>query len=187
MDVNGLLELRSRGEVKRWGAWLDAEGSALREPLVAAARARGAVVDDPAALDGRRLLRACLDRAEDAQVRQNPIARDEAFDCVRCGAHVPCGGRRPRDHCPSCLHSLHVDIVPGDRAAGCGGVLVPTGVAPSPKGLVIAYRCDRCGMERRNRVLDDVVPPDDAVAVRNLLVRASGTGYPMPPSGPGVR
>jgi hypothetical protein len=42
-------------------------------------------------------------------------------------------------------------------------------------------------MERRNRVLDDVVPPDDVVAVRNLLVRTSGTGYSSTPAGSGAR
>ena len=187
MDVNGLLALRSRGELKRWGAWLDAGGAPLRAGLVAAARARGAVVEDGPDMDGKRLLRACLSRSDEAQVRRNPIARDEAFTCVNCGGDVPCGGRRPRDHCPSCLHSLHVDDVPGDRAAGCGGLLVPGAVVPTPKGLVLLYRCARCGMDRRNRVLDDVVPPDDVVAVRNLLVRTSVTGYPMTIVGPGVR
>jgi hypothetical protein len=175
MDVAGLLALRSRGEVKRWGAWLDGDGCAVRPALVAAARAGGAVLpDDPealAAMDGRRLLRACLDRAEDAQVRLNPIARDESFVCAHCGAGVPLGGRRPRDHCHRCLHSLHVDVVPGDRAAGCGGVLVPVGITPERKGRMIEYRCARCGIGRRNRVLDDVEPPDDTAAVRNLLVR----------------
>lgn len=168
--VPDLLALRARGEVKRWGAWLDGEGSDLRPALVAAARARGAQVpDDWATAPGKRLLRACLDRADEAQVRENPIARDEAFVCARCGAEVPPGGRRPRDHCPRCLHSLHVDVVPGDRASGCGGLLVPVGVERAPKGWMIVYRCATCGISRRNRVLDDVEPPDDLVAVRKLV------------------
>ena len=174
--MNGLLALRSRGEVKRWGAWLDGEGAALREPLLAAARARGAVVDAAEDLDGKRLLRVCLDRTDEAQVRRNPIARDEAFACAHCGHDVPPGGRRPRDHCPRCLHSLHVDDVPGDRAAGCGGLLVPERVERVPKGDMILYRCVACGMTRRNRVLDDLEVPDDVVVVRNLLVRGTRTG-----------
>ncbi|MSP56847.1 MAG: RNHCP domain-containing protein [Myxococcales bacterium] len=104
-------------------------------------------------------------------MRTNPIARDEAFRCQHCDRDVPVGGRRPRDHCPWCLHSLHVDIVPGDRAAGCGGLLVPSGVEPSAKGLDILYRCDRCGAARKNRVLDDLTVPDDPAAVRGLVAR----------------
>jgi hypothetical protein len=172
VDVRTLLTLRSRGDVKRAGAWLDGEGRAARAALVEAARAGGAAVpQDWEALDGKRLLRACLARADEAQVRRNPIARDEAFSCVHCGADVPCGGRRPRDHCPWCLHSRHVDEVPGDRAARCGGVLRPVRVEPSPKGWMIVYRCVTCGTNRRNRVLDDVVPADAAEVVRRLLVQ----------------
>lgn len=170
--VAELLALRSRGEIKQWGAWLDGEGREARPALIDAARARGVTLpEDAASMDGKRLLKACLGRSDEAQVRTNPIARDESFTCAHCGLAVPEGGRRPRDHCPSCLHSLHVDVVPGDRAAGCGGLLVPVRVDRERKGLMIAYRCARCGMERRNRVLDDVERPDDGGAVRNLLVR----------------
>jgi predicted RNA-binding Zn-ribbon protein involved in translation (DUF1610 family) len=175
--ISQVLRARSRGEVKRWGAWLDGPGHVDRAALVAAARKRGAEVpDDWESLDGRRLLKACLARADEAQVRTNPIQRDEAFTCVRCGADVPVGGRRPRDHCPRCLASLHVDQVPGDRAAECGGALIPVRAVPSPKGLVLEYRCDRCGILRRNRVLDDVEPPDDAEVVRKLLVDPDPSG-----------
>ena len=168
MTVAALLQLRSRGEIKRWGAWLDGEGQAVRAELVVYASARGVDVAD---LDGKRLLRACLDRAQVAQVRTTPIARDEGFCCAHCGADVPPGGRRPRDHCPRCLYSLHVDEVPGDRAAECGGALVPIGLHAGPKGLQIRYRCARCGVERVNRVLDDVTHPDDAAVVRALSRR----------------
>jgi hypothetical protein len=177
MDVPTLLSLQSRGEIKRWGAWLDREGARVRESLLQAARARGVdLPEDCTELDGKRLLRACLARAGEAQVRRNPIARDEAFSCAHCGVDVPVGGRRPRDHCPACLHSLHVDVVPGDRAAECGGLLVPFGVVRTTKGDVIVYRCGRCGMERRNRVLSDVEPPDDAREVRKLVVQTAAIG-----------
>ncbi len=177
MDVPSLLALRSRGDVKRAGAWLDGPGRTHREALVTAARAAGAdLPEDWATLDGKRLLRACLSRAAEAQVLRNPIARDEAFTCVTCGAEVPCGGRRPRDHCPWCLHSRHVDEVPGDRAATCGGVLRPVRVEPSRKGWMIVYRCVTCGTTRRNRVLDDVVPADATEVVRRLLVQPVETG-----------
>lgn len=168
--VAACLAVRSRGELKAAAAWLDGPGRAHRAALAERARRAGAVLpDDWEALDGKRLLRLALDRSDAAQVRTNPIARDEAFTCASCGRDVPPGGRRPRDHCPWCLRSLHVDVVPGDRAAGCGGVLEPVGLAPSPKGPMIEYRCARCGAARRNRVLDDVVPPDDPTALRALV------------------
>lgn len=174
---DALLALRSRGEIRRGGEWLDAAGPDARAALVAAARKRGrAVPDDWETLDGRRLLRGCLARAEEAQRRVNPIRVDEAFVCTVCAREVAAGGRRPRDHCPSCLHSVHLDVVPGDRAAGCGGLLVPVRVDPSSKGLMIAYRCDRCGIERRNRVLDDIEPPDDVEAIRKLVVQCGRLG-----------
>ncbi|MFZ5480339.1 MAG: RNHCP domain-containing protein [Myxococcota bacterium] len=177
MDLATLLAARSRGEIKRWGAWLDRDGRDLRPRLVAAARARGAdVPDDWESLDGKRLLRVCLARAGEAQVRTNPIQRDEAFRCVTCGFDVPKGGRRPRDHCPRCLHSMHVDVVPGDRAAGCGGVLVPVELVVTGPDRLLLYRCDRCGMERRNRVLDDVETPDEAEALAKLLVPRGRAG-----------
>jgi len=43
---------------------------------------------------------------------------NDAFVCAVCGFQVPPvteGGYR--NHCPRCLHSLHVDESPGDRAA----------------------------------------------------------------------
>lgn len=169
MTVAELLAVRARGAVKQAGAWLDGEGRGARAALVAEARARGAAVpEDWEAWSGKKLLRACLARAEGAQVRTNPIHRDEAFTCLHCGREVPPGGRRPRDHCPWCLYARHVDVVPGDRAAGCGGLLVPVGVADG----VLHYRCARCGVARRNRVLDDVSPPDDPQALVALAAAA---------------
>ncbi|MSQ03266.1 MAG: RNHCP domain-containing protein [Myxococcales bacterium] len=151
------------------GAWLDGAGRARRPELVGRARALGAdFPEDWAELEGRRLLKLALARTEGAQIRTNPIARDESFACVHCAGDVPKGGRRPRDHCPFCLYSVHVDVVPGDRAASCAGLLVPVQVVASAKGAMIQYRCVRCGAERRNRVLDDLAVPDDPAALRGL-------------------
>lgn len=175
VNVATLLAARSRGEVRRLGAWLDGAGREHRPALAAAATARGVHLPDGwEDLPGKKLLRLCLARDDEAQVRRNPIARDEAFRCAVCGADVPPGGRRPRDHCPFCLRSLHVDDVPGDRAAGCGGVLEPVAVVRTSAGADLEYRCLRCGVARRNRVLDDVTPPDDRVALAALAAEAAG-------------
>lgn len=89
--------------------------------------------------------------------------RNTGFTCVNCGTEVPpLAGSGCRNHCPVCLHSLHVDVNPGDRASDCGGLLVPIGVSDTRKGWVIVSRCERCGMIRRNKAaLDDPDFPDD--------------------------
>lgn len=168
-ELERLLKLQGRGEIKRAGQWLD-ENPAQKAALVALASKKGVELGEVAAeLPGKKLLRLCMNREDDAQIRKNPIARDEAFTCGHCGRDVPPGGKRPRDHCPFCLHSLHVDEVPGDRAATCGGLLVPFRAVPREGVWMIEYRCRACGVLRRNRVLDDVQPPDDPALVRRLV------------------
>lgn len=75
----------------------------------------------------------------------------------------PLEGGGCRNHCPFCLHSLHVDLLPGDRASDCGGLLEPIAVkADARKGYVIVHRCRSCGELRRNRAaVDDPDCPDD--------------------------
>ncbi len=155
-----LLRVQSRGEIKQLGAQIDAD-PALRAAALARLAARGLGLGndeddahdaDPAEVSGKRLVRALLDRAAGAQVRTNPIHRDEAFTCAHCGAAVPPGGAPVRDHCPRCLRSLHVDVVPGDRAAGCGGLLDPVALVLESGGVrVILHKCRACGAERRVR------------------------------------
>ena len=53
---------------------------------------------------------------------------EESFICDNCGTKVEKLGYTCRDHCPKCLHSKHVDIMPGDRANNCHGLLVPIGI-----------------------------------------------------------
>lgn len=54
----------------------------------------------------------------------------DSFTCKVCGWMVgPNGaGSDHRNHCPNCLHSLHVDEEPGDRASCCGGIMEPIAV-----------------------------------------------------------
>ena len=71
---------------------------------------------------------------------------DESFICVNCGKEVKPLGYTSRNHCPYCLHSLHVDITPGDRANPCKGILKPIGIGNSnKKGYIINFKCEKCG------------------------------------------
>jgi hypothetical protein len=60
------------------------------------------------------------------------------------------------------LWSKHVDDVPGDRASDCGGMMECVAVEQDARrGWMLAHRCTRCGLVRRNRAaLDDPRQPD---------------------------
>jgi hypothetical protein len=59
--------------------------------------------------------------------------------------------------------SLHVDDVPGDRGANCGGLMECIAVEPDARrGWMLTHRCTACGAVRRNRAaVDDPRQPDD--------------------------
>ena len=99
---------------------------------------------------------------------------DNGFICQNCGREVLPLGYTSRNHCPFCLHSLPVDINPGDRANDCGGLLEPIRVEPDPKrGYIIIHRCTRCGAVVRNRAAHEAqVQPDDT----DLLIRLTAGG-----------
>ena len=81
---------------------------------------------------------------------------DSGFICAHCGAEVPPLGYTSRDHCNKCLHSLHVDIIPGDRENECKGTLVPVQTLPdAKKGFIIIYKCSKCGATVRNMMARD--------------------------------
>lgn len=81
---------------------------------------------------------------------------DESFICVNCGKEVKPLGYTSRNHCPYCLHSLHVDITPGDRANPCKGILKPIGIGNSnKKGYIINFKCEKCGAIVNNKCADD--------------------------------
>ena len=85
----------------------------------------------------------------------------ETFVCKTCGEMNPAqgAGSEHRNHCRNCLNSLHVDIEPGDRAAGCGGVMLPIAVWVRKGGeWAIIHRCRSCGALRSNRVAADDNP-----------------------------
>lgn len=94
----------------------------------------------------------------------------EGFTCAVCGCQVtPEGaGSRHRNHCPNCLCSLHLDSTPGDRAAGCGGIMDPIAVWVRRGGeWALIHCCRRCGALRSNRSAGD----DNPVKLLSLAAR----------------
>lgn len=58
--------------------------------------------------------------------------------------------------------SMHVDECrPGDRQSACRRSMRPVGVVHAKKGWQILFRCERCGVELRNRVAHNTLDPDD--------------------------
>lgn len=81
---------------------------------------------------------------------------DQGFVCENCGREVMPLGYTSRNHCPFCLYSLHVDIMPGDRQNTCHGLMRPVYVEDtSKKGRVIHYKCTRCGVQTTNVSAND--------------------------------
>ncbi len=96
---------------------------------------------------------------------------NEAFICRFCQSDVQPLRTGCRNHCPHCLHSMHVDDFPGDRAAGCGGLMIPVSVfSHSKKGYMIEHRCQLCGHMTVNKLaLEDPVQPDNMETVLAIM------------------
>ena len=96
-------------------------------------------------------------------------AENCGFICISCGADVqPLTNGSYRNHCPVCLSSVHVDILPGDRASGCRGVMRAAGLAhKGGKGWQIVHRCERCGTRRSNKIAANTSRP----MILNALAR----------------
>jgi rubrerythrin len=77
----------------------------------------------------------------------------EDFVCEKCGANIH--GNGYTDHCPVCLWGCHVDMNPGDRAAGCGGMMRPTNASKKGKDYIIEYICEKCGHDFRVKAARD--------------------------------
>ena len=91
--------------------------------------------------------------------------RVEDFSCEHCGREVR--GNGYTNHCPYCLHSKHVDVNPGDRAAECGGLMAPVAAGMERDRYFVVQRCVRCGHQRRNRT----VAADDRAVVLSYFGR----------------
>ena len=80
---------------------------------------------------------------------------DEKFKCENCGYDVPTLSYTARDHCPKCLYSKHVDIMPGDRLNTCLGLMKPVGIEKYKNTYKIIYKCIRCGQIHKNVMAND--------------------------------
>jgi len=104
---------------------------------------------------------------------------NETFICKVCGKPVvPTGaGSDHRNHCPYCLCSQHLDNEPGDRAAGCGGVMEPIAVWVRKNGeWAIIHRCKVCGALSSNRIAAD----DNPMKLMSLAMKpVSSSPFPL--------
>lgn len=97
----------------------------------------------------------------------NTAGMDAPVSCKACGT-VFSGttlSNHQRNHCPACLHSLHVDIRPGDRANLCRALMQPLALLAGHGDWQLLHRCTRCGHLQLNRISAD----DDPEQLRQLL------------------
>ncbi len=104
---------------------------------------------------------------EDVFLYNSPMTKqftkvDEDFICEMCGAHVH--GNGYTNHCPECLTSKHVDIMPGDRACECAGLMPAIGLETKNGEFVLVQKCQKCGHMRRNKIWEN----DSRKALRAL-------------------
>ena len=100
-------------------------------------------------------------------------ACDEVFVCKNCGREVvPMGaGSDHRNHCPYCLHSVHLDNEPGDREADCGSIMEPIAAWVRNNGeWAIIHRCKWCGTLSSNRIAAD----DNPVKLMSIAMKPIG-------------
>ncbi len=90
---------------------------------------------------------------------------DDSFICENCMKNVSKLNYTARDHCPYCLYSKHVDVMPGDRKNECKGLLEPIGIEKFRDTYKIIYKCKKCGQLHKNIIAND----DDM----NLIIELS--------------
>ena len=95
--------------------------------------------------------------------------RDEKFICENCKREVLPLGYTARDHCPYCLFSKHVDIMPGDRENECQGLMMPKAIEKFKNSYKIIYLCQKCGEIHKN-----IMAQDDDI---NLIIELSKNNF----------
>ena len=73
----------------------------------------------------------------------------ESFTCQQCDKAVT--GNGYTNHCPKCLWSKHVDLMPGDRQNACQGLMEPVAVRFIKGEYIIYQNCKKCGYKFHNR------------------------------------
>ena len=103
----------------------------------------------------------------------------DSFTCKVCGrpGGAEGAGSNHRNHCPTCLASLHLDIEPGDRAANCGGIMEPIAVWVRKNGeWAIIHRCRICGQLASNRIAAD----DNPMKLMSIAMKpVASTPFPL--------
>ena len=74
---------------------------------------------------------------------------------MNCGMEVDTLNYTARDHCPRCLYSRHVDVMPGDRQNKCMGLMMPIGIEKYKNTYKIIYKCLSCGEVHKNIMAQD--------------------------------
>lgn len=96
-------------------------------------------------------------------------ATDKEFRCAHCKQMVfltSVMGTVHRNHCPYCLHSLHVDTKPGNRASMCRARMMPIGLTWKHNGfdkyynqrsddIMLIHACSGCNIININRIAAD--------------------------------
>ena len=95
----------------------------------------------------------------------------DSFRCRHCRLDVPADapGTTHRNHCPTCLWSVHLDaVVPGDRAAACEAAMEPIAVHVREDGeWALVHRCTACSTVHVNRIAGD----DNPLMLMRLAVK----------------
>lgn len=81
--------------------------------------------------------------------------KDEEFICENCKKKISKLSYSARDHCPFCLYSKHVDVLPGDRKSECKGMLEPIKIEKFKNTYKIIYKCSKCNYIHKNVMAKD--------------------------------
>ena len=87
------------------------------------------------------------------------------FICLNCKAEViALTNGSYRNHCPKCLYSKHVDIIPGDRKNNCLGLMKPVSIEyNSKKGYQLIHKCLKCRAVSKNIIAIDCEQEDEYI------------------------
>ncbi len=95
----------------------------------------------------------------------------EDFICGHCATAVV--GNGYTNHCPHCLWSKHVDIVPGDRKEDCHGLMEPIRYEKIGDTERIVLQCQKCGFEKANKLS----PEDNREELFSIARKIAERGY----------